>query len=108
MPASARQFEGQNAGCLMPIWVAASSNKWWRGRDRGDPADIVSWPLTAPGRDGLSSSAFAKSARANVDKDELATLRDIAKAWLAVDANGLAGALNKGLIEEVDCDDEKA
>jgi hypothetical protein len=51
---------------------------------------------------------FAKSARANVDKDELATLRDIAKAWLAADAHALAGALNRGLIEEIDYDEEEA
>jgi hypothetical protein len=50
---------------------------------------------------------FAKSDRANVDKDELATLRDIAKAWLAADADALEGALNAGLIEEVDYDDEE-
>ena len=51
---------------------------------------------------------FAKSARANVDKDELATLRDIAKAWLAADSHALAGALNRGLIEEVEYNDEEA
>jgi hypothetical protein len=50
---------------------------------------------------------FAKSDRANVDKDELATLRDIAKAWPAADADALEGALNAGLIEEVDYDDEE-
>jgi hypothetical protein len=50
---------------------------------------------------------FAKSDRANVDKDELATLRDIAKAWLAADADALEGALNAGFIEEVDYDDEE-
>ena len=51
---------------------------------------------------------FAKRDRGNVDDDELMTLRDIAKAWLVADPNALAGALNKGLIEEVEYDDEKA
>jgi hypothetical protein len=51
---------------------------------------------------------FAKSARANVDRDELATLRDISKAWLTADTNRLARALDEGVIEEVGYDDEKA
>jgi hypothetical protein len=45
---------------------------------------------------------FAKSARDNIDEDELATLRDIAKGWLAADAKALARALAAGLIQEVD------
>jgi hypothetical protein len=44
---------------------------------------------------------FAKSERENVDDDELETLRDIAKAWLAADAKALARALQQGLIQEV-------
>jgi hypothetical protein len=44
---------------------------------------------------------FAKSARDNVDEDELATLRDIAKGWLAADAQALGRALADGLIQEV-------
>jgi hypothetical protein len=50
---------------------------------------------------------FAKSARANVDNDELATARDVAKAWLAADGAALARALNEGLIEEVDYGEEE-
>jgi hypothetical protein len=45
---------------------------------------------------------FAKSARANVDEDELATAREIAKAWLDADAKAIAKALAEGIIEEVD------
>ena len=44
---------------------------------------------------------FAKSARSNVDDDELETLRDIAAAWLAADANALARAIEQGLLQEV-------
>lgn len=36
---------------------------------------------------------FVKSARDNVDEDEPATLRDIAKGWLEADAQALARAL---------------
>jgi hypothetical protein len=50
---------------------------------------------------------FAKSARDNVDEDELATLRDIAKGWLEADARGLARALADGLIQEVRYDEEE-
>jgi len=45
---------------------------------------------------------FAKSARANVDEDELATAREIAKAWLDANAKAIAKALAEGIIEEVD------
>lgn len=45
---------------------------------------------------------FAKSGRENVTDDELATLRDVAKAWFAADAKALARAVGDGLIQEVD------
>lgn len=50
---------------------------------------------------------FAKSARANVDDDELATLRDIAKAWFETDAAALARALAPGAIQELSYEEEK-
>jgi hypothetical protein len=48
---------------------------------------------------------FAKSARGNVEDDELATARDIAKAWLEADATALARAMMEGAIEEVTYDE---
>jgi hypothetical protein len=45
---------------------------------------------------------FAKSARASVDEDELATAREIARAWLDADTKAIAKALADGIIEEVD------
>jgi len=50
---------------------------------------------------------FAKSERDNVSDNELATLRDIAKAWLQADAKALARALAEGVIMEVVYDDEE-
>ena len=50
---------------------------------------------------------FAKSARDNVDDDELATLRDIAKAWFETDAEALARALAQGTIQELSYEEEK-
>jgi hypothetical protein len=50
---------------------------------------------------------FAKSERENVEDDELATLRDIAKGWLEADATALARAVADGLIREVDYDEEE-
>ena len=44
---------------------------------------------------------FAKSERDNVDNDELATLRDIAKGWFQADVNTLTRAIADGLIQEV-------
>lgn len=45
---------------------------------------------------------FAKSERDNIAGDELATLRDIATAWLGMDASRLERALAEGRAEEVD------
>jgi len=50
---------------------------------------------------------FAKSERENIDDDELATLRDIAKGWLEANAGALARALADGLIQEVEHDEEE-
>jgi hypothetical protein len=51
---------------------------------------------------------FAKSERDNIDDDELATLRDIAKGWLDANAGVLARAVMDGLIQEVAYDEEEA
>src|SRR5437870_1012726 len=45
---------------------------------------------------------FAKSARGNVEDDELLTAREIAKAWLEADGKALTRALAEGVIQEVD------
>ncbi len=44
---------------------------------------------------------FAKSERDNIADDELATLRDIATAWLRMDSSRLERALAEGRAEEV-------
>ena len=44
---------------------------------------------------------FAKSARGNLDEDELATAQDIAKGWLGADGRALALAVAEGLIQEM-------
>jgi hypothetical protein len=45
---------------------------------------------------------FAKSERDNIDRDELETLRDVAKGFLAADNDALARASGQGFIQEVD------
>ncbi len=45
---------------------------------------------------------FAKSARGNIEDDELATAREIAKVWLEADGKALTRALAEGVIQEVD------
>lgn len=50
---------------------------------------------------------FAKSERGNIEEDELATARDVAKGWLELDGKGLAGAVADGLIVEVKHDDQE-
>lgn len=44
---------------------------------------------------------FAKSERDNIADDELATLQDIATAWLGMDSSRLERALAEGRAEEV-------
>ena len=50
---------------------------------------------------------FAKSERDNIEDDELATLRDIAKGWLQADEKALAGAVANGLITELAYDEDQ-
>ena len=50
---------------------------------------------------------FAKSERDNIDDDELATARDIAKEWLEADATALTRAMGDGLIQEVEYGEEE-
>lgn len=50
---------------------------------------------------------FAKSERGNIEDDELATLRDIAKGWLNADDTALARAVEDGLIQEIGYGEEE-
>jgi hypothetical protein len=59
------------------------------------------------GARGVFLFGFAKSARANVEDDELATARDIARGWLTADDKALTRAIEDGLIQEVDYGEEK-
>jgi hypothetical protein len=45
---------------------------------------------------------FAKSERENIDAAELATLREIAAAWLAADDAKIEKAVTEGLLEEIE------
>jgi hypothetical protein len=45
---------------------------------------------------------FAKNERANIDRDELETLQDIAAGWLEANDRQLERALADGLLHEVD------
>ena len=49
---------------------------------------------------------FAKSARANLRRDELEAFRLLANEYLTLDRSGLAAALAAGAIIEVRCDDQ--
>ncbi len=50
---------------------------------------------------------FAKSERDNIDDDELATTRDIAKGWLDAADRQIARAITDGLIKEIDDAEEE-
>ena len=45
---------------------------------------------------------FAKNERGNIDKDELATLRDIAAAWLAAEPAQIERAITEGALQELE------
>ena len=49
---------------------------------------------------------FAKSARANIEPDELQGFRKLALTLLAYDAEVLAQAVDGGALTEVNCDEE--
>ena len=74
-----------------------------QGRSGGYRVLIAYRPLTL----SVFLYGFAKSERENVDDDELATSRDIAKGWFQADANTLARAIADGLIQEVMYDDQE-
>ena len=50
---------------------------------------------------------FAKNERENIVEDELATLREIAAAWLETGDKGLSKAIEKGILQEVEYGKEK-
>ena len=50
---------------------------------------------------------FAKNERENIKEDELATLREIAAAWLETGDKGLNKAIEKGILQEVRYGKEK-
>lgn len=50
---------------------------------------------------------FAKNERDNIADDELASARDIAKAWLEADADVIERALIDGLLQELNYEKEK-
>ena len=45
---------------------------------------------------------FAKSERENIGPDELASLREIAAAWLEADADRIAGVIGAKELQEVE------
>ena len=49
---------------------------------------------------------FAKSARENIDDDELASLQEIAKAWLAADWAVMSRAVQAEEVQEVKYEEE--
>jgi hypothetical protein len=74
-----------------------------QGRSGGYRVLIAYRPLTL----SVFLYGFAKSERDNVDNDELATLRDIAKGWFQADVNTLTRAIADGLIQELMNDDQE-
>ncbi|MEW6657344.1 MAG: type II toxin-antitoxin system RelE/ParE family toxin [Thermodesulfobacteriota bacterium] len=53
-----------------------------------------------PGERAVFLYGFAKNERENIDDDELATLREIAAAWLEADEELLEHAIAEGILQE--------
>ena len=54
------------------------------------------------GRRAVFLFGFAKNERDNIDRDELATLREIASAWLAADTDQIERAIAEGALQEIE------
>ncbi len=50
---------------------------------------------------------FAKNERANIEDDELKTLREIGAAWLEANKEGLEHAIEEGILKEINHDGKK-
>jgi hypothetical protein len=102
--------EGQLSPLLLwtRIWAVVSSNSGLRAQDKGAPADFAFCWLIVPRPRSIFLFGFAKSARGNIEDDELETARGIARFWLDADEKTLARALTVGIVEVVDYgEDEK-
>jgi hypothetical protein len=86
------------------LWNSSALKPLPRHRVRDVPAAIASSSLQTADQCGVHF--WLRQERDNIDADELATLRDIAKGWLEADAAALARALEDELIEEVAYDGE--
>jgi hypothetical protein len=51
--------------------------------------------------------AFAKNERENIDQDELVELRKVGLNWLNASAQKIAIAIEEGVLQEVDLDEQK-
>ena len=51
--------------------------------------------------------AFAKNERENIDQDELAELRKVGSNWLNAPPQKIAKAIEEGVLQEVDLDEQK-
>jgi hypothetical protein len=85
----------------MPISVAAFSSKESPVRDKGRSGGYRVLLAYRAHTRSVFLFGFAKSARANVADDELATAKDIARSWLEAGDAALVRALADGLIQEV-------
>lgn len=94
--------------------MAVLSSREWRDQDRGGrlpgQGRSAGFRMLTAYRARTRSVflfGFAKSERENIEDDELATLRDIARGWFAANAMALARAITDGVVQEVEYDPEE-
>jgi hypothetical protein len=66
---------------------------------------LIAWRRTAR---AVFLFGFAKSARGNIDPDELSTAREIARIWLGADRKALDKAIADGIILEIGNGEEES
>lgn len=74
-------------------------------KGRGKSGGVRSIVLFRHGETAVFVYGFAKSARDNIRRDELAAFRKLAGVMLALDGKALSAAMANGTIMEIACDE---
>jgi hypothetical protein len=105
--------ESLRGGSACGAWITRRAARRWRHQTAGGATRTRAvWRISRADRVPASDAIrifvrLCEERRDNIDGDELATLRDIAKGWFQADVNRLTRAIADGLIQEVMNDDQE-
>ncbi len=86
----------------MPIWVAGSSSRGWRGEAKASPAATRTIVLFRRGERAIFAFGFAKNAQANISAAEEALLKKAAVQALFWDDAQLDRLVASSELTEID------